>query len=251
MIDGFAGIGTTLTWFCDPTSWAAAGARMAMGDEGAGGAWGVDHSTGALTVCPPSKKDFWRKTYYTPILCKDDGPCLFATVPIDQTVTMETSFTLDPKKQFDQAGLCVRLDHAHWMKTGIEFVDGMPRLSCVVTNGYSDWSTQSWPTNKLCIRVHKIKCSLVVEAKPLGEEGDWAFIRIAHMSLHHGYETHRQVNDGPAPPTGMVWMGVFACCPEEQAGSSATFHSFTIRAGTSFDHNADGNATQHASSNLS
>ena len=52
-------------------------------------------------ISPPAKKDFWRKTYYTPILCKDDGSCLFATIPADETVMLETSFTLDPKKQFE------------------------------------------------------------------------------------------------------------------------------------------------------
>eukprot|EP01052_Picozoa_sp_SAG31_P026794 SAG31_NODE_2455_length_5664_cov_1.921294_4_plen_46_part_00 len=31
---------------------------------------------------------------------------------------VETSFKLNPKKQFDQAGICIRLDHEHWIKTG-------------------------------------------------------------------------------------------------------------------------------------
>jgi len=61
--------------------------------------------------------------------------------------------------QFDQAGICIRLDSEHWLKTGIEVVDEKPRLSCVVTNGYSDWSTQSWPESRLRIRVTiKVKC---------------------------------------------------------------------------------------------
>lgn len=49
--------------------------------------------------------------------------------------------------------------------TGIEVVDGEPRLSCVVTNKFSDWSTQPWTSNELCIRVHKLGESAVVEAQ--------------------------------------------------------------------------------------
>jgi len=59
-------------------------------------------------------------------------------------VTIETAMTLNPKKQFDQGGIAVRIDSEHWIKAGIEFVDGSPRLSCVVTNVFSDWSTQHW-----------------------------------------------------------------------------------------------------------
>lgn len=156
LVEGFGGVGTQLAWYCDPAAWPEpqVGASSVM-TEGRGGHWSVD-SEGRLIIAPPTKKDFWRKTYYQPVLCKDDGPCLFATVPAADTVVMETSFTLDPKKQFDQAGLCVRLDHEHWIKTGIECVDGQPRLSCVVTNVYSDWSTQPWPSLSLQIRLHKI-----------------------------------------------------------------------------------------------
>ena len=175
LVEGFGSVGDRLKWFCEPSAWETAeGAPGAA--EGVGGHWSVDED-GQLVIGPPSKKDFWRKTYYTPVLCKDDGPCLFATVGADETVMVETAFTLVPKKQFDQAGICVRLDNEHWCKTGIEVVDGAPRLSCVVCNGYSDWSTQPWPVPALRIRLHKIGHSIVVEAGALeGEE--WTFVRM-------------------------------------------------------------------------
>ena len=37
-------------------------------------------------------------------------------------------------------------------------------MSCVVTNKWSDWSTQSWKDNKLALRVHKIQDDYVVRA---------------------------------------------------------------------------------------
>jgi regulation of enolase protein 1 (concanavalin A-like superfamily) len=251
IIDGFAaGIADgSLAWYCDPKAWmpgAVDGQR-----EGVGGDWNVDEE-GQLVISPPAKKDFWRKTYYTPVLCKDDGSCLFATIPAGETVMVETSFTLDPKKQFDQAGLCIRLDNEHWVKTGIEVVDGEPRLSCVVCNSYSDWSTQPWPEPALRIRVHKIGSSLVVEAGKKGCSDDsMAFIRIAHLSLSQGMSDDPLVgvscNEGAAAPPGSVWMGVFACCPEDQDGCTAVFHHFSIRKGTTFEHNADGNHEKPAS----
>lgn len=34
----------------------------------------------------------------------------------------------------------IRADEQHWIKTGIEYVDGVQNLSAVVTHNYSDWS---------------------------------------------------------------------------------------------------------------
>lgn len=48
-----------------------------------------------------------------------------------------------------QAGLLLYIDDDNWLKTGIEYCDGLPRLSTVVTRcGYSDWSTQPWRSSK-------------------------------------------------------------------------------------------------------
>jgi regulation of enolase protein 1 (concanavalin A-like superfamily) len=34
----------------------------------------------------------------------------------------------------------IRVDETIWLKTGIEFVDGVQHISAVVTRDYSDWS---------------------------------------------------------------------------------------------------------------
>lgn len=234
---GFGGVGSSLSWFCDPTMWKAQPGKR----EGMDGRWEVSPN-GELILCPPAKKDFWRRTYYRPLLVKDDGPCLFATVSLSETFTCETDFTLDAKRQFskfDQAGLMVRIDAEHWIKAGIEHVDGAPRLSCVVTNGFSDWSTQPWPGGEAAMRLRISKVgandSYVVEAAAAGagaradagggkseDNHDWRFIRIAHLGTA-ARAVGPAAGDQDAAPEGNLWVGVVGCCPEEQQGCRVLF----------------------------
>ena len=94
---GFDSIGPQgeahLSWLCDPRGWAPAENER----EGQGGDWRVEE--GKLVISAPAKKDYWRKTYYSPVLVKDDGPCLVATLPAERCVTVSASFTLQPKRQ--------------------------------------------------------------------------------------------------------------------------------------------------------
>lgn len=244
-VEGFTTVGKEggLEWYCPPDGWKDTWTDDSR--EGKGGWWRVED--GMLLMAPPAKKDFWRKTYYQPLLVKDDGSFLYATVPqANLPVTVQTTLSLTPKAQFDQAGLIIRLDKDHWIKTGIEVVDEQPRLSCVVTNGFSDWSTQNWPTPSIKIRIHLLPQhggSFVVEAAPVGTE-EWAFIRIAHMNVDFN---HDLLNDAPAvqaayegksAPPGTYMVGVFAASPVDQAGMVATFQDFSIKAGSEFVHDA-------------
>ena len=185
-------------------------------------AWS-DESTDPIQY-PPAKKDFWRKTYYEPVLIKDDGPILeYKHLSTAQHYTVTTAFELTAVCQFDQAGLCIRYDREHWIKAGIE----------VVTNSYSDWSTQQWPhysnretrvhVDTVEIRIHCRGTSFVVEAK---QNGEWVFIRIAHLNVKKD---------------STFGASVFACCPEDQQGGHAVFTHFEIIRGSHMEHNADGN----------
>lgn len=207
--------------------------------------WKIENKK--LLFAPPGKKDFWRKTYYEPLLVKDDAPFLYSTVPESSLpVTIETTFSLTPKSQFDQAGIIIRLDKEHWIKTGIEVVDKQPRLSCVVTNGFSDWSTQPWPIPATRIRVHILPRhggSFVVEAAPIGTD-EWSFIRIAHMNTDFNHDllnddpVTKGADEGTSAPPGTLMVGVFAACPVEQAGMVATFDHLSILQGSDFVHDA-------------
>lgn len=247
----------TLGWYCAPDAWPTVDSPSA---EGYGGRWQITDNN-KLELYPPSQKDFWRQTYYRPILVKDDGPVLCTELTADDDVyTITTSFTLYAHRQFDQAGLCVRLDAQHWIKSGIEVVDGRARLSCVVTNVYSDWSTQPWTpqqttagstlTEVVCtIRIHSFgQGNFVVESKQSDDDATWELVRICHLSQAHTCQPdplakHPTVQGafcGPAPPVGHLWVGVFGCCPAEQPGDTkVVFDNFSVVQGSDFDHSAD------------
>ena len=73
-----------------------------------------------LLLAPPAKRDFWRKTYYEPLMVKDDGPFVYRTITKDELpIMVQTTFEItNPNSQFNQGGIMVRLDYEHWIKTG-------------------------------------------------------------------------------------------------------------------------------------
>ena len=142
----------------------------------------------------------------------------------------------------------VLIDESTWVKAGIEFTDGFPRLSCVVTNdGFSDWSTQLWDdwnpeerSTSARVRVSKVLPgdaqgpSIVFEAARLngGEDGSqakphWQQIRIASL----------RSSDTP-------WkLGVFAISPVD-AGGLARFHEVLLGEKVEPVHNPDPKSTK-------
>jgi len=175
-----------------------------------------------LLVQPAHKTDFWRITYYDPPFVKDDGAALIYKVPLGMNAwSIETEFSLEAINQFDQAGILVKIDSERWMKTGIEYVDGIPRMSAVVTNRYSDWSTQSWGGDRshVRIRVSKIRDSLVAEHY---YNKQWVFMRIAHL-------------DGIDSPDITVSAGVYTCAPTK-AGMTVVFHHMKFLDSVAFEH---------------
>ncbi|ELT98420.1 hypothetical protein CAPTEDRAFT_224673 [Capitella teleta] len=200
------------SWFCEPQKFHVEPKRMKISMDG--------------------KTDFWQKTYYTPLLVADNGHFLHTKVNASDKVMMEVTFDLQAEMQFDQvkaalnafgsysgyifciiqAGLLIRIDADHWLKAGLEYVDGCYQLSCVVTNTYSDWSTQKYPSGKLTFRLYKLAKDVVMEYEH-PDSGKWDFIRICR--LHIDDDSH-------------VLMGPFACAPTDKGGH-VVFSDFAIK----------------------
>ena len=89
-----------------------------------------------LVVSTGHETDFWRTTSYG--FVHDDGH--FLGLPLEGEGALEVEFRCDLEATFDQAGLMLRADAEHWIKTGIELSDGIVFAGAVVTVGRSDWS---------------------------------------------------------------------------------------------------------------
>jgi regulation of enolase protein 1 (concanavalin A-like superfamily) len=172
--------------------------------------WRLDASSGALHLRTAPETDFWQRTSYG---FQADNGHLFA-IPIASDFRMSARVRFAPVHQYDQAGLMVRIDPDHWIKTSIEWEPGeMNRLGAVVTRGgYSDWSTQDVPASITSYRlgVERRRDTYLIEATL--DDQYWSQIRMAYL---------------PAPADGFVRCGVYACSPKG-AGLEATFTDFVI-----------------------
>lgn len=158
-----------------------------------------------LRVVTAENGDFWRDTFYG--FRHDDGHALLAPAPAEFSCAV--SFSADFAAQYDQAGLMMRADAAHWVKAGIEYVNGMAHLATVVTNGKSDWSQMALPgfAGSLSLRLTRVGDAVWVQYR-LADT--WAMFRLAYF-----------------PPDLPVSAGPMTCSPS-RAGLRAEFRDFQL-----------------------
>lgn len=160
----------------------------------------LSHETdaeGNLVVVVGAKKDFWKKTMYG--FEFEDAPALLA--PWDtNTSAVEVSFKLDGfAALYDQAGFLLYSASGQWIKAGIELNDGVPCLSTVVTNEYSDWSVCPVPHftgHTVTLRASVINDGIVIRART--DAHPWQTIRVARFPY----------------PSGTASAGPYLCAPQ-------------------------------------
>ncbi|MDQ0995223.1 regulation of enolase protein 1 (concanavalin A-like superfamily) [Phyllobacterium ifriqiyense] len=166
--------------------------------------WKADES--GLTITTDAKTDFWRETYYG--FTRDSGHFLGFTAGDSFTATIRIRG--EYHTLYDQAGLMVRIDDTKWVKSGVEFTDGEPFLSTVITDGKSDWSV-SEPFKELedfHIRVTVINGAMRIQASR--DSKFWPLLRLA-----------------PFPIATQYQVGPTACTPE-RSGLTVNFSEFSI-----------------------
>ncbi|NUU62048.1 DUF1349 domain-containing protein [Paenibacillus agri] len=148
-----------------------------------------------LKVVPEKGKDFWKKTLYG--FEFEDGAALLEEW--DNNTAVEVSFQLGSFTElYDQAGILLYHGPEHWIKAGIEFNDGVPQLSAVVTDGYSDWSLAAvpeWAGEEVTLRASIMKDAVIIRART--ENHGWRTIRVARFP----YESGNQAGPYTCSPT--------------------------------------------------
>ncbi|MCW3464139.1 DUF1349 domain-containing protein [Chitinophaga nivalis] len=166
--------------------------------------WAGDHRQLQVTVEPDT--DYWRVTHYNFI--RDSGPFCFTTVSGDFEANVKISGAW--QELYHQAGLMIRTDAANWIKTGIEYVDGVQQVSAVVTREVSDWSVVPRQDNPAAIWIKLLRKGDYVQISYSFDQAHFALLRLAYFT-----------------PQVSVQIGLVAAAP----GSlpfEALFEDFTV-----------------------
>lgn len=160
---------------------------------------------GQLIVRPDAETDFWQKTYYgfTP----DNGHFLYLELSGDFDMDTHAHFSF--ANAYDQAGLMVRSDTEHWLKTSVEYqLEGPSSLGAVLTDVHSDWSITDFVGTHVYFRVRRVGDVLGVYHSMDGQ--DWRLARMGTLAM-----------------PDLVKAGLYACSPKG-AGFEARFDYLQI-----------------------
>ena len=165
--------------------------------------WQPDN--GRLRVVTGPKTDFWRVTHYG--FVRDNGHFYYEQRGGDFTV--EVRIEAKYEALYDQAGIMVRLDSANWIKTGIEYTDGLPHLSAVVTRDFSDWSVLPCDrSGPVWLRLTKLGSAIRIQYSVDGLA--FRMLRLAYF-----------------PEASHTQVGLMCCSPERE-GFAVEFDEFRI-----------------------
>ncbi|MDX2162955.1 MAG: DUF1349 domain-containing protein [bacterium] len=163
-------------------------------------------SDGVIRVRTAPKTDYWRKTHENFIAHNGH----FYYQPITGDFTARVQVQGDYAAQYDQAGLMIRLDDAHWLKCGVELLDGVQQASAVLTRDFSDWSVVALPDAPAAL---------------------WFELRRIGYTLYVAYsldgERYTLIRQGYFPADDPVQVGLMCCAPSGD-GFSVTFSGYTL-----------------------
>jgi regulation of enolase protein 1 (concanavalin A-like superfamily) len=173
-------------WINEPARWSAA--------------------DGVLTVTADAGTDFWRTTHYG--FVHDNGHVYGEEIAgdFDLSVRVRGGYA----DQYDHAGAMVRVDDRHWLKTGIEYVDGRIRFSTVVTLEYSSWAVADMPPGASELGLQLARRGDAVEVRYCVDGGPADLAAIAYL-----------------PPGKAAFAGAMCGAPDG-GGFEVTFHDLAV-----------------------
>lgn len=176
-----------MNWFNEPEKW--------------------EISAGKLKVFTTPQSDYWRVSHYG--FTVDDAPFYYTTYGGEFEAKVKISG--DYKARFDQAGLMLRIDHNHYIKAGIEYVDGKFNLSTVVTHEKSDWS-------------------IIPLADPIPFIWIKAVRRLDAVEIFYSFDDKEYImmRNAPLQDNIPVMIGMMSASPDG-TGFNAEFESFKVK----------------------
>ena len=175
-----------MQWLNEPASWQRTGDVLRVS---------VDPGT-----------DFWRTTGYGYV--HDNGHIYGESLPgdLDVSVRVRGNFA----NQYDQAGIMLRADEHTWLKTGLEFFEGRPRLSTVLTMGCSSWMVADLPPGTDEVTLRASRRGDAVEVRYAAGDGAAELAALVFM-----------------PPGREMFAGI-VCAAPEGGGFTVAFHDLRI-----------------------
>jgi regulation of enolase protein 1 (concanavalin A-like superfamily) len=166
----------------------------------------VDGASLKMTVDPGT--DYWQVTHYG--FKRDNGPFYYT----EQTGNFEASVKITGayRELFHQAGLMVRINNKNWIKTGIEYVDGVQNVSAVVTREVSDWSVVPRHDSPKSVWLKLLRKGDYVEIKYSFDGVKYDMLRLAYF-----------------PPNVKAMIGMVAAAPGKQH-FDVVFEGFKVQA---------------------
>jgi len=161
---------------------------------------------GSLVVTADAATDFWRITGYGFI--RDNGHLYAEQVAGDFELSMRVRGSY--AAQYDQAGAMVRLDERRWLKTGVEFFDGRPRFSTVITLEHSSWMMADLPADMGELALLVTRRGDAVEVRYAVDDGELGLAGMVYL-----------------PPDGQVLAGAMCAAPEG-SGFQVTFDDLKV-----------------------
>ncbi len=101
----------------------------------------MERNDGQIIIRADAHTDFWRITDYGYV--RDNAHIYGESVASDFDFTVHVE--ADYSDQYDQAGVAIRVDESHWIKSGIEMYEGRLRFSTVITVDHSNWVIADLP----------------------------------------------------------------------------------------------------------
>ncbi|WP_241494390.1 DUF1349 domain-containing protein [Pseudomonas asplenii] len=164
------------------------------------------YSDDSLEMMTHFQTDFWRETHYGFI--RDSGH--FLAFETDGGFTAQIRINADFRELYDQAGMMVRFNEETWAKAGMEFSDGHPMISSVLTQGKSDWSPAAFTGDPADFWLRMTVSEGVLRVQYSTDGVSWPLLRLAPFPEAKSYQV------GPM------------CCTPQREGLKVKFSEWSL-----------------------